>query len=69
MFTKFSSVLGDITTIAEPLIISMNHYGLIFGFLYGYPKIFACEIANLLTHAPQIMYLFYETLKAPLTRC
>ena len=23
------------------------------------------EIANLLTHAPQIMYLFYDKLKAP----
>jgi len=39
----------------------------IFGFLYGYPKIFVTQIANLLTHAPQIMYLFCDTLKAPLT--
>ena len=40
---------------------------MIFDLLYGYLKILAMEIANLLTHAPQIMYLFCDTLKVPLT--
>jgi len=47
-FTQFSSVLGDITTIAEPLIISIYGDWVIFGFLAVFFKFwFSIILADL----------------------